>query len=280
MTSQAIVVTGASSGIGEASAKLLASTGFAVFAGVRDDAAARELEAAHPQITALRLDVTDAASIAAAYERVRETGVTLRGLVNNAGISVAGPLEILPIDEVRRQFEVNVFGQIAVTQAFMPMLRASRGRIVFVGSIAGRLAPPLVGAYAASKFALRALTDTLRIELMPAGIDVALIEPGAVKTPIWQKGRNAKDAMVERTGAHPAAVHYATAIEKIVAVTHHAEANGLEAVVVAAAILEALTSRRPRARYVLGTEANIQSIIAWLPPRLRDRLIRKSLKLD
>jgi NAD(P)-dependent dehydrogenase (short-subunit alcohol dehydrogenase family) len=280
MESQAIVVTGASSGIGFATAKLLADKGFRVFAGVRDDAAAREIEAAHPKITAVRLDVTDGASIAAAATRVRDAGVVLRGLVNNAGTSVAGPLEMLPIDELRRQYEVNVFGQIAVTQAFLPMLRASRGRIVFVGSIAGRLAPPMVGAYSSSKFALRGLTDSLRIELIPAGIDVALIEPGAVKTPIWQKGRDAKEVMVARTAGHDAAAHYADAIEKIVAVTHDAERHGLDADVVAEAILDALTSPRARARYVLGTEARIQAIVAWLPPRLRDRLIRKKLRLD
>jgi NAD(P)-dependent dehydrogenase (short-subunit alcohol dehydrogenase family) len=280
MESQAIVVTGASSGIGAATAKLLAAKGFRVFAGVRDDVAARELEAAHPQITMLRLDVTDAASIAAAATRVRDADVVLRGLVNNAGISVAGPLEMLPIDELRRQYEVNVFGQVAVTQAFLPMLRESHGRIVFVGSIAGRLAPPMVGAYSSSKFALRGLTDSLRIELIPAGIDVALIEPGAVKTPIWQKGRDAKDLMFERIGAHPSADYYAKAIERIVAITHRAERDGLDPGAVAAAILDALTSPRARARYVLGREAQIQAIIAWLPPRLRDRLIRKSLQLD
>ncbi len=279
MESQAIVVTGASTGIGASTAHLLAERGYTVFAGVRDDAAAAAIESAHSRITAVRLDVTDAASITAAAQRVRESGASLLGLVNNAGISVAGPLEILPIDELRRQFEVNVFGQVAVTQAFLPMLRESRGRIVFVGSIGGRLAAPMIGAYSASKFALRAMTDTLRMELAPAGISISLIEPGAVKTPIWKKGRAAGETLTDSSAAHPAARHYVAAIQRIVEVTHHLEAVGLEPEVVAQAILRALTDGKPRARTLVGSEAKVQSLVALLPASVRDRLIRKQLKI-
>ncbi|MDB5092090.1 MAG: Oxidoreductase, Glucose/ribitol dehydrogenase family, partial [Candidatus Eremiobacteraeota bacterium] len=186
---EAIVVTGASTGIGAAAAAELARLGYVVFAGVRSDADASAVCALHENVRALRLDVTSAAEVAAAAGAVAASGLALQGVVNNAGIAVAGPLEYLPVDEWRRQFEVNLFGAVTVTQAFLPLLRPARGRLVFVGSVSGRLATPFIAPYSASKFALRAVTDALRIELFPFGLSVSLIEPGSVKTPIWQKGR-------------------------------------------------------------------------------------------
>ncbi len=188
----AVVVTGASSGIGQAAAELLAREGFVAFAGVRNEADAARVGALHPNVRAVRLDVTDRASIGAAAEVVAASALPLRGVVNNAGVAIAGPLEFLPVDQLRRQFEVNVFGALEVSQAFLPQLRVSRGRLIFVGSISGRLAIPFIAPYSASKFALRALTDALRVELGPAGIAVALLEPSSVKTPIWQKGRDSR----------------------------------------------------------------------------------------
>lgn len=188
---QAVVITGAATGIGAACANRLAHTGFHVFAGVRktEDGAALQ-QAIGDQVTPLLLDVTNGEQIAAAQAAVTtmvgERG--LAGLVNNAGIAVGGPLEFMPLDEFHRQMEVNVYGALAVTQAFLPLLRQAKGRIINMSSIAGLAASPFLGPYAASKFALEALSDALRLELHPWEIEVVLIEPGNIATPIWQKG--------------------------------------------------------------------------------------------
>ncbi len=191
MEDRAIVVTGASTGIGRECVRLLASQGYRVFAGVRTPQDAQALVQEVPQgLTPVFLDVTDATSIRAAVEvvsKARSDG--LYGLVNNAGITVAGPLEVLPIDALRRQIEVNVIGPVAVTQAFLPLLRKARGRIVLMGSILGRVALPYVGAYSISKFALEAVTDSLGMELAESGVSVSLMEPGNIATPIWAKSK-------------------------------------------------------------------------------------------
>jgi NAD(P)-dependent dehydrogenase (short-subunit alcohol dehydrogenase family) len=181
-TRGAVVVTGASSGIGEACARRLAGLGFQVFAGVRKAEDGDRLASEIPGVTPLRIDVVDAESIAAAARTVEETaaGRGLAGLVNNAGVAVPAPIEHQPIDDFRRQIEVNLIGQVAVTQAFLPQLRAARGRIVNVSSIGGKVAVPLLGAYAASKFGLEGFSDTLRRELRPWGIEVSVIEPGTI----------------------------------------------------------------------------------------------------
>ncbi|HEY4440606.1 MAG TPA: SDR family NAD(P)-dependent oxidoreductase [Candidatus Elarobacter sp.] len=278
MSPGAIVVTGASTGIGADAAVTLAHRGYTVYAGVRSDADAARMEAAAPNVRALRLDVTDADSIAAAARCVEASGLALQGLVNNAGIAVAGPLELLPLDELRRPFEVNLFGAVAVTQAFLPALRAARGRLVFVGSISGRLATPFIAPYSASKFALRAVADALRVELRPFGIVVALIEPGSVKTPIWQKGRDDKVRLLELLG--PAAPErYGAAIEAVFAATASEERTGMPVARVTAAIVDALTAPRPKPNYLLGASARAGSILALLPPALRDRAIRFSMRL-
>jgi NAD(P)-dependent dehydrogenase (short-subunit alcohol dehydrogenase family) len=185
------LVTGASSGIGAACAARLVGSGWRVFAGVRREGDAPE------GTDEILLDITDADQIAQAAQRIAE----LDALVNNAGIAIAIPLEFIPIDELRRQLEINVIGQVAVTQAFLAHLRRSRGRIVFVGSIAGRSALPFLGAYAASKHALEALADTWRVELRPFGIEVSLVEPGTIRTPIWTKSAALADSLAN--GAPP-----------------------------------------------------------------------------
>src|SRR5688500_10451554 len=172
-----VVVTGASSGIGEAPARMLAQRGLDVLAGVRKDADAERVGGLHDRVEAVKVDVADEASVAALAERVGDAG--LAGLVNNAGISVSGPLEFVPLEEWRRQLEVNVIGQVAVTQALLPALRRARGRIVNIGSVGGRVAIPLLSPYNASKFALEGITDSLRRELRPLGVHVAIVEPGA-----------------------------------------------------------------------------------------------------
>lgn len=275
---EAVVVTGASSGIGLDAVELLAREGFVAFAGVRNDADAARVEALHPNVRAVRLDVTDRAAIDAAAATVAASGLPLRGVVNNAGVAIAGPLEFLPVDELRRQFEINVFGAVAVSQAFLPQLRLSRGRLVFVGSISGRLAIPFIAPYSASKFALRALTDALRVELRPAGIAVVLLEPSSVKTPIWQKGRDSREARVALLPAK-AMEYYAPQVEAVFATTEHEERIAMPVERVSEAILHALTAPKPRRRYLLGSGARSGSIVALLPAALRERAMRASMGL-
>lgn len=261
---RAVLITGASSGIGEACALRLSRSGWRVFAGVRrtGDAPAGTTE--------VLLDLTDPTSIAAAVEQVAE----LDALVNNAGIAIAVPLEFLPLAELRTQLEVNVIGQVAVTQAFLPHLHRARGRIVNVGSIAGRSALPFLGAYAASKFALEALTDSLRVELRPAGIEVVVVEPGSVVTPIWRKGAELADEIA--SGA-PSSELYGARMDRFRKVAARRGAGGIPADRVARVVERALTARRPLTRYVVGRDARIRAAIERLPDRLRDRVLARVL---
>jgi NAD(P)-dependent dehydrogenase (short-subunit alcohol dehydrogenase family) len=269
-----VLVTGASSGIGEATALHLKELGFDAVAAVRKDEDAERL--AGRGLRTVRLDVTDTDSIAAAREEVGDG--PLAGLVNNAGIAVAAPLEFLPLDQLRHQLEINLIGQLAVTQAFLPALRAGRGRIVNVSSIGGRVALPLVGAYNASKFALEAVSDSLRRELRPHGVDVIVIEPGGVKTPIWRKGDELASELA--AGMPPDAERlYGRQIEALRKQTVKiATETGVEPRVVAEAIGQALTSKRPRARYLVGRDAKVRRTVAEvLPARAMDRLVERAM---
>ncbi|HEY4028105.1 MAG TPA: SDR family oxidoreductase, partial [Candidatus Dormibacteraeota bacterium] len=269
------VVTGAARGIGAAVTRRLAGNGYRVVAGVRraeDGAALRD--GLGESVVPVLLDITDPSAVASAAELVaREVGDGgLAGLVNNAGVAVAAPLEFLPPSELRRQLDVNVIGQHAVTQALLPMLRQGGGRIITIGSIGGRISGPMTGPYHASKFALRALTDALRLELSPWGVQVVLIEPGAVATPIWETSIAAADRLRE---ALPARAHelYGRAMDAAVTAARRSDARGISPDVVARVVLRALTVRRPRNRYLVGADARIAAVIAALPDRLRDRLI-------
>jgi NAD(P)-dependent dehydrogenase (short-subunit alcohol dehydrogenase family) len=275
---RAILVSGASSGIGEATALAAARKGVRVYAGVRNTADAQRIDALHPNVQAVALDVTDAASIEAAVGVVRADGVALTGLVNNAGIALGGPIESLPLEELRAQFEVNCFGAIALTQAVLPLLRAQPSRIVFVGSVAGRIAVPYLAAYSASKFALRAVADALRFELKPSAIDVALIEPGSVATPMWSKGRAMRETMLARLPAG-APDYYRAAIENLVLATQAEERRGVPPERVADAIVQALTERKPKAHRIIGMPARLGAMIALLPPSLHDRFLRATMRL-
>ena len=235
-----------------------------MLAGVRDPAAAP------PGTEAVRLDVTSAEEIAS-LGAVAE----LDALVNNAGIAIASPLEVLPPDELRRQLEVNVVGQVAVTQAVLPALRASRGRIVFVGSIAGRSALPFLGAYAASKHALEGIADSLRVELAPWGISVSVIEPGTIRTAIWQRAGAHAEQLAERAGDRGGLYAERTAAFRAIAAKRGA--SGAPAEAVAAVIERALTADRPRTRYVVGRDAHIRKGIERLPDRWRDRVYERLL---
>jgi NAD(P)-dependent dehydrogenase (short-subunit alcohol dehydrogenase family) len=274
MPSGTVLVTGASTGIGEAAALHLKELGFDAVAAVRKDEDAERLGS--QGLRTVKLDVTDADSIAAAR---RELGdAPLAGLVNNAGIAVAAPLEFLPLDQLRRQLEVNVIGQVAVTQQFLPALRAARGRIVNVSSIGGRVALPLVSPYNASKFALEAISDSLRRELLPHGVDVIVIEPGGVKTPIWGKGNETADEI--QAGMPPEAEQlYGPMIAALRRETVKiAQQTGIEPREVAEVIGRALTADKPRTRYLVGREAKIRAVAAKvMPDRRMDRAIMKQL---
>ncbi len=272
------LVTGASTGIGRATALWLDSRGWLVFAGVRteEDAAALR-EDGSERLQALLLDVTSAEQIEAAAHRVGEEteGAGLDGLINNAGIAVPGPLETLPIDDFRRQLEVNLTAQIAVTKAMLPSIRTARGRIVFITSIGGLMAFPMFGAYHAAKFGLEAVGDVFRRELAPWGIRVAVVEPGSIATPIWERGVSEADTLLERASEEEKALYpnYIAAYPKV---ARRAAARGMPPEKVAATIERALTSARPRTRYLVGADARAQALLGRiLPDRVTDRLIAR-----
>lgn len=265
-----VVVTGASSGIGEACALRLAAAGWRVYGGVRSPEAGDSLRA--HGVEPLELDVTNPEQIAAAVETV---GDDLDALVDNAGIAIAAPLELVPIDELRHQLEVNVVGQVAVAQAFLPAIRRARGRIVLMGSIGGRSALPFLGPYAASKHALEAIADSLRVELRPWGIAVSIVEPASIKSGIWTKGTSHADELRAELSSESELL-YASAIEKFKQVALSRGPGG-DPDAVAKAVEHALTARRPKARYLVGRDAHMRSWIERLPTRVRDRLLAKAL---
>ena len=273
---EGIVVTGTSSGIGRDVALELDRRGFRVFAGVRSDADAEAVAAeGSSRLTPLRLDVTDAAAIAAAREEVdRELGgEPLRGVVNNAGIGIGGPLETVDLDDLRRQLEINTVAPIAVTQAFLPRLRESRGRVVNISSVGGRVAQPFLRPYSASKFALEALSDVLRRELRPWGIHVALIEPGNVKTRIWEKATSQVEDTRARSSPEEMAL-YGHNIERMDRVIKLADRTGSKPAKVTRAVMHALTAERPKPRYLVGVDARLQvALLNGLPTRVADRLL-------
>ncbi len=279
----AILITGASSGIGAACARYLDHMGFTVWAGVRrtedGEALARSTSA---RLRVLLLDVTDSDSITAASrtltEALPEAGLT--GLVNNAGISVAGPLELLPLAEVRTQFEVNVIGALAVTQALLPLLRRARGRIVNISSIAGLAATPFLGAYCGSKFALEAMSDALRLELAPWGIAVTLVEPGAIQSQIWQRATMSATRTLGGVAPESLAL-YVHPLARMQDVMAAASARAIPAEAVARVVARALTASSPRARYLVGKDARFRAALKWLlPDRAQDRLLAWFLGLS
>jgi NAD(P)-dependent dehydrogenase (short-subunit alcohol dehydrogenase family) len=280
--SHGVVITGASAGIGAACALALDTLGYRVFAGVRNPADGESLQRrAGPRLMPIRLDVTDPASLAAASHTVTAMmgDHGLAGLINNAGIGVAGPVEALPLAEWRRQFEVNVFGLIATTQTFLPLIRKGRGRIINMGSIAGRASMPFMAPYAASKHALVAVTDALRIELQPWGIRVALIEPGAIATPIWGKTRKEADRW-DASWSQDLKAMYQEGFTRVKEAATAAGEQAQPAKVVADAVAHALRSRWPKSRYLIGSDAAIRAYLAvLLPARLNDWLITSIVKL-
>jgi NAD(P)-dependent dehydrogenase (short-subunit alcohol dehydrogenase family) len=261
-----VLVTGSSSGIGRATVQRLDEAGWKVFAGVRkEEDAAKLREESSPRLEPLLLDVTDADAIAAAAERVKAEPGGLDGLVDNAGNAVAGPLEALPIEDFRRQVELNLIAQVAVTQAMLPAIRTARGRVVMVSSMGGRVALPLTGAYHAAKFGLEAVGDSLRQELAPWGIKVVLIEPGSIDTPIWKSGQEDADDLLDRAAPGMREL-YGAAIERYRKVVQDTAERGIPAEKVAAKIEHALEARRPRSRYLIGIDAQVMARLKPVVP--------------
>ncbi len=272
-TCKAVLITGASSGIGRACALEMDRAGWRVFATVRRESDARQLQSdASERLQPILLDVTDAAQIsdmAASVDRLLD-GEGLDGLVNNAGIPSGGLLEFLDPDDLRRCFEVNTIAPAAVTQALIPLLRKASGRIVMISSESGFSSTPLVAPYSASKFALEALTDGLRLELKPWNIDVVSVQPGAIETAIWGKARSfAENAL----GKYPPRAFrmYGALLDRMTTVLR--DPGGIPADAVAEVVHEVLAVERPKARYLVGRDATIRRWIERLPTSLRDRLI-------
>ena len=281
MTRGAVLITGASTGIGAATAIHLAGRGHEVFAGVRKEADGERLQGQARGIRPLILDVTDQSHIDSAAKTIGDVVEQrgLAGLANNAGIGRGGPIEYISQDDWRLQFDVNVLGQVAVTRTMLPLIRIATGRVVLVGSIGGRLSSPFLAPYNSSKFALAAIADSLRGELHQFGIKVALIEPGAVKTEIWAKGRQRADELTNELSPE-ALERYGAVIETARKMIDFQDRTGVQPVVVAKAIEHALTSGRPKPRYLVGKDAKAQALVArFVPMRVRDALIRRVLKI-
>jgi len=271
----AVVVTGTSSGIGRACAVGLADAGFRVFAGVRKNADGDALRnSARGTLTPILLDVTDTAAVhAAAQEVARTVGEDgIAGLVNNAGIGVTWPMEAIPSDVLRRQYDINVFGQVTVIQAFMPLLRLARGRIVNIGSIGDRLTMPFGGALTSSKWAFASITEALRLELRPWGIHVVLIEPASIHTEAVEK----MEADADRTLAQLDEIQrqrYADAYRSMTRSALARERAGSSPDVVATSVIHALTATTPRTRYLVGKHARALAFVArWAPDPLFDQI--------
>jgi NAD(P)-dependent dehydrogenase (short-subunit alcohol dehydrogenase family) len=272
-----VLITGASTGIGRATALRLAGSGWTVLAGVRKVNDGDVLVAAGGErVVPIILDVTDATQIEAAAQRVGEIAPGgLDALVNNAGIGFGGPLELTPIDDLRNQLEVNVLGPVALTQAVLPALRRARGRIVFVSSVGGRVAMAFTAPYAASKHAVEAIGDALRVELRSSNVQVALVEPGSVTTPIWDKGRAQGDDLSVPAELTDQYGHVQAAMSKVL---DNTERRGVPPEQVAETIERALTARRMKARYLIGRDAKAMLLAKrLLPDHVFDRVARRAL---
>ncbi len=273
---QAIIVTGASTGIGKATALHLDKLGFKVFAGVRKEADGQALsKEGSDKLSPIFLDVTDGDSVAAAVNTVTEvTGGTLYGLVNNAGLSLNGPLELVPTSEIKQLMDVNVLGLLAVTKAFLPLLRQSQGRIINISSGHGLLAVPDKSVYAASKFAVQAITDSLRVELSPFDVSVSSIVVGKVDTAVLGKIVADRDKMIEAAPTEVVKL-YSPLIEYFDKEVK--ELPGIPALEVGKIVAQALTTEKPKAQYLIGPGAKKMKNLARLPVGLRDWLMVKAI---
>jgi NAD(P)-dependent dehydrogenase (short-subunit alcohol dehydrogenase family) len=278
---RSVLVTGASTGIGRTTALRLDGSGWRVFAGVRKEADAESLrQEASPSLVPVILDVTDPGQIAGAAEQIeRESdGDGLDGLVNNAGVAVPGPLETIPLEDLRHQLEVNLVAYVAVTQAMLSQIRRAEGRVVFLASIGGRVAFPFGGPYHASKFATEAIGDVFRQELRPWGIKVAIIEPGSIDTPIWDRGKEKAEEIEAKSPQTN--LLYGAALDKFRKVLEDTAERGIPPEKVAKAISHALESSRPKTRYLVGLDAQVQARIKpFIPAHLFDKIVARQLNL-
>jgi NAD(P)-dependent dehydrogenase (short-subunit alcohol dehydrogenase family) len=282
------LVTGCSTGIGRAVALDLLGQGWRVFATLRKQAdadslleAARDARIANQDLHTLLLDVTDAESVQEAAKTMAEQldGEALHGVVHNAGVANIGPLEVMPLDFFRHQLDVNLTGVLCVTQAVLPLMRqgeapAGSRRIVMISSINGQVGTPLGGAYCASKFGLEGMSDVLRCELLPQGIDVVVIEPGAIATAIWETSKQRAEALLPDFDGHPAMPHYRGFLDAIMQKVMRIQSQAIDAVNVAVVVRRALNSKRPAVRSRVGKDAKLGYFLKrWLPTRWFDKLI-------
>lgn len=276
---KSVLITGASTGIGLDAATALANKGFRVFAGVRSAVDQKKLSRISDKITPLILDVTNSTHIKAALEAVSASKPQSFSLVNNAGIAVAGPVEGLSVEDFRRQFEVNFFGLIEITKAFIPLIRRTKGRIVNMSSMSGISSSPFLGAYSASKYAVESLSDSLRWELAPFGVKVSIVEPGPIATPIWQKGMAAGEKKL--TASLPADVRtvYEPALAKFTKFIQVAEKTALPVNRVTDAVVTALTAKNPPIRVIVAASSRVNQyrLTKYLPGRLVDKIMSKAL---
>ena len=277
---KAVLITGASTGIGRDAALTLAKRGFQVFAGVRRQEDADNLrEEPADQIEPIIIDVTLPDTIRAARESVNEkcADTGLWGLVNNAGIGVNGAIEFVPIENLRHQLEVNVIGQVAVTQAFASLIRKAHGRIVNISSVSGQLSFPFIGPYCASKYAIEAISDAMRYEMRHLDVKVIIIEPGCIETPIWEK--SLARAQAYRDSLPPEAHElYGAMGDKVRAHASRSAEHAIPVHHVSRAIIHALTSKHPRIRYRVGMDSKIGSLVRrFMPDRIFDWLVAKNI---
>jgi NAD(P)-dependent dehydrogenase (short-subunit alcohol dehydrogenase family) len=268
-----ILVSGSSTGLGRAIAVHMARKGHSVWAGVRSEKSFEEIRKLNVQgLRPVFLDVCDEKSIVECLSTVRKKAGILHGLVNNAGIAVGGPVEGVKMEDWRRQFDTNVFGQVRVIQEALPSLRESKGRIVNMSSISGKIAVPFMGPYAGSKYALEAISDSLRREVRRFGVKVAIVEPGAIATPIWEKSKN-ESLKADKFSAEILET-YGSTLTKFLKQLETTERNASPVSVVTSAVEHALTSRNPRTRYPVGKGISfVAALSRALPDRLLDRVI-------
>jgi NAD(P)-dependent dehydrogenase (short-subunit alcohol dehydrogenase family) len=280
--SGAVVITGASTGIGRATALLLDREGYRVFAGIRKQAHAEELSgAASDRLTPITLDVTEADQIESAREQVAEAvgEEGLVGLVNNAGVGHGGPVEFMPIEDLRSALEVNLVGQVAVTQAFLSLIRMAKGTVVFMASIGGRVSLPFMSPYSASKFGIEAVGDSLRREVSAWGIDVVVVEPGSIATEIWGKASDVAEEQFEQMPSEARRLYERQMRNWAQAFLVEAGGRGIPPEKVGEVVHKAISSDRPKTRYLVGTDAKVGARLnSVLPDRALDRMLRRQLK--
>ncbi len=274
----AIFITGASTGMGEYCAVGLAKRGYRVFAGVRKPADGEALKAQAGNIEPVIVDVVNEAQVKEAARTIEQAlaGAPLLALWNNAGISVNGPLEFLPLADLRRQLDVNVIGQVAATQAFLPMLRKSKGRILITGSIGGFFTTPMLTPYCMSKYAMEAFADGLRREVRPFDIKVVLLEPGGIKSKIFEKGISESEVFIKNSPPEMMQ-HYGWLVSALRKVGPQMEQRAMSAEEVLKCVVHALESPTPKTRYRMGANSTVQKIISKLPDRVQDRLVAKMM---